>query len=102
VCGSGEVEDEEHFLLGCRVLEGARNRMWESARAAVEACGGEAVWRRFVGLGRSEKVDVMLSGWWEGCEREAVWRVLEQTTRHGMWGMWKVRMAALGKPAADS
>jgi hypothetical protein len=101
-CGSGEVGDEEHFLLECSVLEEARNRMWEGVRVALEECGGEVVWGRFVGLGRSEKVDVLLCGGWEVCEKEVVRRVFERATRHGIWRLWKARMMVLSQRANPS
>jgi hypothetical protein len=94
VCSSGEVEDEEHFLLRCRPLEKEREEMWASTKVAVEECGGGSVWKEFEQLEGREKVDVMLSGEWQRCE-EAVWDALERGTRHGVWRLWRARKAIL-------
>jgi hypothetical protein len=101
VCGCGEVEDEEHFLLKCGVLEGVREKVWEAVRVAVERVGGVEVWSRFVQLGSSEKVDVLLSGRWEGVS-EGVGGVFERATRQGMWQLWKARKLALNNRAGVS
>jgi hypothetical protein len=96
VCGCGEVEDEEHFLLACKALEKERLALWDSVQAALVECDGVGVWDVFVQLERGAKVDVLLSGEWALCDRR-VWLVLERTTRHGIWKLWRARKAVLDR-----
>lgn len=59
-CGSGEVEDEEHFLDGCEGGRSLRRETWDEMRVGDD----EQAVVRIEGGGREERVDWMMAG---GC-----------------------------------
>ena len=46
LCGSGEKEDTEHFLLSCEEFEGLRERIWGEIKVALDEAVDEGhAWR---------------------------------------------------------
>jgi hypothetical protein len=85
VCDSGEVEDEGHFVGGCRALGRSRGEMWRGIEREVGGC-------RVAGLRsmtEEGRVDWLLGtdfdrGHWK-------WPALQSLVIAGLKGMWAER-----------